>query len=262
MCYDHHDSLPQVTQRKKFDRSDSLDDLLLEEGAKTFPRRASLVDGTTEDDIDYFSRAMSISSNTTHEVRSRASSHSSIRRKPSYIRVYGTGLVIATALVMYKYFFNRGDKTMNSRRGNGLAHFPLHNFERREDKNHEFGPLNNPELDRQIIWSEYDRDELHRNNGYTDSASSNEEVSGSDSDHSRDAPHMPVVFENIADFDAGPFQRGIDVPFYWHVPRSGGGTVNDVLGRCVLINLEPVLVLRIVTHRSHIFFFSIELILA
>lgn len=175
--------------------------------------------------------------------------------------------MIATALVMYKYFFNRSDKTMNSRRGNAkasLVHFPLHNFERREDKNQEFGPPVNPELDRQITWSEYDRDELHRNNGYTNpeySASSSEEVSGSDSDHSRDASYMPVVFENIADFDAGPFQRGIDVPFYWHVPRSGGGTVNDVLGRCVLMKFEPLHVLRIVTHGSYIVVFSIELIL-
>ncbi|KAL7540245.1 hypothetical protein ACHAXR_009968 [Thalassiosira sp. AJA248-18] len=33
------------------------------------------------------------------------------------------------------------------------------------------------------------------------------------------------------------FQRGIDVPFYWHVPRSGGGTVNDVLGSCLHLTL-------------------------
>jgi len=33
------------------------------------------------------------------------------------------------------------------------------------------------------------------------------------------------------------FQRGIDVPFYWHVPRSGGGTMNDVLGTCFHLTL-------------------------
>ncbi|KAL3805043.1 hypothetical protein HJC23_003271 [Cyclotella cryptica] len=225
---------PKVTQRKKFDRSDSLDDLLLEEGAKTLPRRASFVDGTKEDDIDYFSRAMSISSNACHGSRSRASSHSSVRQKPSAIRVYMTILVVVTAFIVYKYFLERGDKTTNSRRGNAnlrLPRFPLQNFEGRGDKYHEFGPIVNPELDRQ----EYARDEQHRN--WPEYSASSEEVSGSESDRSRDALRMPFVFENIADFDAGPFQRGIDVPFYWHVPRSGGGTVNDVLGSCLKLVL-------------------------
>jgi hypothetical protein len=63
-----------VTRRKKFDRSDSLDsleELLLEEGATTLPRRKHLGvrsghcdDDDEDDEIDYFSRAMSASSNS------------------------------------------------------------------------------------------------------------------------------------------------------------------------------------------------------
>lgn len=63
-----------VTRRKKFDRSDSLDsleELLLEEGATTLPRRKHLGvrsghcdDDDEDDEIDYFIRAMSASSNS------------------------------------------------------------------------------------------------------------------------------------------------------------------------------------------------------
>ena len=42
---------------------------------------------------------------------------------------------------------------------------------------------------------------------------------------------LPTKFDALADVDDLLFQKGIDVPFYWHVPRSGGGTMNDILGR-------------------------------
>jgi len=68
---------PAVTRRKKFDRSDSmdeLDDIMMEEGSKTLPHRKSRGirhhgDDEDEDEIDYFSRAMSISNN--HGTNSR-----------------------------------------------------------------------------------------------------------------------------------------------------------------------------------------------
>ena len=47
----------------------------------------------------------------------------------------------------------------------------------------------------------------------------------------QDDIQLPPVFEVLANVNDLLFQRGIDVPFYWHVPRSGGGTMNDVLGR-------------------------------
>ena len=42
---------------------------------------------------------------------------------------------------------------------------------------------------------------------------------------------LPSTFDALANVDDLLFQKGIDVPFYWHIPRSGGGTINDVLGR-------------------------------
>ncbi|KAL7552674.1 hypothetical protein ACHAWF_015929 [Thalassiosira exigua] len=47
---------------------------------------------------------------------------------------------------------------------------------------------------------------------------------------------LPPDFAALADVD-GPYRRGVDVPFYWHVPRSGGGTTNDVLGSCLHLTL-------------------------
>jgi hypothetical protein len=44
---------------------------------------------------------------------------------------------------------------------------------------------------------------------------------------------MHLALQNLANVDSGPFQRGIEIPFYWHVPRSGGGTISDVLGSCL-----------------------------
>ena len=48
---------------------------------------------------------------------------------------------------------------------------------------------------------------------------------------------VPPVFDGLANVDDMLFQRGIDVPFYWHIPRSGGGTMNDVLGSCLHLTL-------------------------
>jgi hypothetical protein len=48
---------------------------------------------------------------------------------------------------------------------------------------------------------------------------------------------VPPVFDGLANVDDMLFQRGIDIPFYWHIPRSGGGTMNDVLGSCLHLTL-------------------------
>jgi hypothetical protein len=39
---------------------------------------------------------------------------------------------------------------------------------------------------------------------------------------------LPEKFGALADVNDILLQSGI--PFYWHVPRSGGGTMNDILG--------------------------------
>jgi len=53
----------------------------------------------------------------------------------------------------------------------------------------------------------------------------------------RDAVQLPSNFQSLANVDDKLFQRGIDIPFYWHVPRSGGGTMNDLLGSCLHLTL-------------------------
>jgi hypothetical protein len=34
-----------------------------------------------------------------------------------------------------------------------------------------------------------------------------------------------------------PVKKGVDIPFYWHIPRAGGGTVNDIFGECLSLAL-------------------------
>eukprot|EP00585_Thalassiosira_rotula_P021327 CAMPEP_0196217686 /NCGR_PEP_ID=MMETSP0912-20130531/34908_1 /TAXON_ID=49265 /ORGANISM="Thalassiosira rotula, Strain GSO102" /LENGTH=350 /DNA_ID=CAMNT_0041495175 /DNA_START=72 /DNA_END=1124 /DNA_ORIENTATION=- len=53
----------------------------------------------------------------------------------------------------------------------------------------------------------------------------------------REAVQLPSNFQSLANVDDKLFQRGIDIPFYWHVPRSGGGTMNDLLGSCLHLTL-------------------------
>jgi len=60
-------------------------------------------------------------------------------------------------------------------------------------------------------------------------------------DIDRDAVHvgmeLPSVFENLADVNDLPVKKGVDLPFFWHVPRTGGGTVNDIFGGCLSLTL-------------------------
>ena len=42
---------------------------------------------------------------------------------------------------------------------------------------------------------------------------------------------LPKSLEHLADVSRGP-PDSTDVPFFFHVPRSGGGSVKDILGRC------------------------------
>ena len=45
---------------------------------------------------------------------------------------------------------------------------------------------------------------------------------------------VPSVLEtNLADLTDPPDDSGVDVPFFWHVPKSGGTTAKEYYGRCL-----------------------------
>ena len=48
---------------------------------------------------------------------------------------------------------------------------------------------------------------------------------------------LPEAFENLADVDDLPVRKGVDIPFFWHIPRTGGGTVGDIFGACMGLTL-------------------------
>jgi hypothetical protein len=48
---------------------------------------------------------------------------------------------------------------------------------------------------------------------------------------------LPPSFNTLADVTDLPVRKGVDAPFYWHIPRSGGGTVNDIFGGCLSLTL-------------------------
>lgn len=47
---------------------------------------------------------------------------------------------------------------------------------------------------------------------------------------------IPNEFDNLADITDFPISKG-EIPFFWHIPRSAGGTVNDIFGRCLGLTL-------------------------
>jgi len=55
--------------------------------------------------------------------------------------------------------------------------------------------------------------------------------------HKHIGVRIPAPFLNLADIDDLPVVRGRDLPFYWHIPRTGGTTMNDILGSCLKLNL-------------------------
>ena len=44
---------------------------------------------------------------------------------------------------------------------------------------------------------------------------------------------LPEHFDHLSDVLELPVKKGVDIPFFWHIPRTGGGTVNDIFGECL-----------------------------
>lgn len=57
------------------------------------------------------------------------------------------------------------------------------------------------------------------------------------SHHDHAGVELPAAFQVLADVTDLPVRKGVDAPFYWHIPRSGGGTVNDIFGGCLSLTL-------------------------
>ena len=198
-----------VKQRKKFDKSDSMDDLekiLLEEGANTLPHRKQggvcLREDDGEEEIDYFSLAMSVS-------KPKKS-----KQKEKFMWRHGALFLVLTfvlTLCRIPRKINNPVALSNERESidgveKGLIYDVLQIKKERDkvsDKAHLVEHADMGALDR------------------------------SDQKRDRHSMQLSPVFDALANVDDLLFQQGVDVPFFWHVPRSGGGTMNDVLGRQV-----------------------------
>lgn len=190
---------PAVTQRKKFDRSnslDSLEEMLLEEGVKTMPRRKQERfrcrngDEDDDDEIDYFSRAMSTSSNAGFEG-SRRSNRKSLFGMRRAAAIGGISIVLTGGYTIY--------------RSPGKKKFSMH-------------------VERPPGITDANRVGRMNANGLVGSE-------GADSmNYQYHDIRLPQKFESLADVDDVQFPDDTTVPFYWHIPRSSGGTVKDVLG--------------------------------
>jgi hypothetical protein len=216
-----------IKRRKKFDKSDSMsdiEDILLEEGENAPSHRqqrgsrgGQLYDDDN-DDIDYFSRAMSVSNN-----------HSGLRRmrKSIIVSYFGRGkrskmgcliFAMAVMITIYRLPQNRGNFSARPRNKDGQH-------------------IGKKSLVYDSIQHGDDQVFGHSIDAIVDSNAHLEESVGIlGADRSRQAivqydTQLPPVFEALANVGDPLYQRGADVPFYWHIPRSGGGTMNDILGR-------------------------------
>lgn len=213
-----------ASRKKSDDPMSDLEDILLEEGANTLShrhRRGGRGGHDTvgdDDDIDYFSRAMSISNN--HKGLGGWRKSKKEKRQVKTARLGCLVFIMAAAFALYSM----------SQKESG-------NYIKRQNKNRGFRAGkrgrsydssqhgNGQDLDYAII---ADGDRLEG------------AVENSDQKQKHSVQYnlqLPPVFNDVANVDDLFYQKGIDLPFYWHIPRSGGGMMNDVLGRCLHLTL-------------------------
>lgn len=213
-----------VKQRKKFDRSDSLDsleDILLEEGSGTLSRRKQIgvrasshcvVDD--DDEIDYFSRAMSDSCNSG--IRG---SRRSFRRNRATV-LGGISLALTVAFtIAFTIVYRSPAKKKFGWKGSSLGHESVQISDFATD-------ATDDDIERQAGYTDASRlgkisKQVAVESEAVDSIYSEQEIL----DH---GIRLPEKFGALADVNDILLQSG--TPFYWHVPRSGGGTMNDILG--------------------------------
>ncbi len=215
---------PAVTRRKKFDRSDSLDsleDILLEEGAKPLPhryqhgiRRSRHVDDEDDDDIDYFSRAMS-ASNNNGMGGSRRSKQKSLSGRNKAAIMGGLSIILTVAFTIYRMPAKLNKRSTFRQHHNEqiLEYYPdaIDDDIERQASVNRFGQIKN------------NVNVVAAGVGYQDSTNQQQKFLVDDI-------RLPRKFDALADIDGNLSPGGTYVPFYWHIPRSSGGTMNDVLG--------------------------------
>ena len=228
-----------VKRRKKFDKSDSmsdLEDILLEEGSKTMSRRqqngsrGGHYDDDDDDDIDYFSRAMSVSNNHNGSGGLWKSKDKRYFLQSKAARMACLIFVLAIIFTIYyrmpkkkenDYYEILPNKGGFNAGKEGRFYDSIH---------HGNGQVFDYATDAMV-----DSDAYHGGRaGIPDADRLGQETAGLGQEQNhpvQDDIQLPPVFDVLANVNDLLFQRGIDVPFYWHVPRSGGGTMNDVLGR-------------------------------
>jgi hypothetical protein len=192
-----------VKRRKKFDRSDSIEDILLEEGSKISSNiKRTGQNSHDEDEIDYFSRIMGKSN---YSPTKKSKQKKKIWQSTT-LRVGGAFLLMTITIALYRMPSNEKSNT-----------------ERRHDPMSRNGQVIDHSTNALIDVSDIPRTR--------DISVQSRPITA------EDTSQLPSQFQALANVDSGPFQKGIDVPFYWHVPRSGGGTVNDILGSCLHLTL-------------------------
>ena len=226
-----------VKRRKKFDKSDSMSDLeeiLLEEGSKTLSHRQQSssrgghYDDDDDDDIDYFSRAMSVSNNHNGSGGLRKSKDKRYFWQSKAAKMACLIFVLAITFTIYRMPKKKENDYYEILSNKGT-------FDAGKGRFHDFIHHGNDQFFDYATDAMVDSDAYHgRRPGITDADRVGQETAGLGQEQNypvQDDIQLPPVFEVLANVNDLLFQRGIDVPFYWHVPRSGGGTMNDVLGR-------------------------------
>jgi len=56
-------------------------------------------------------------------------------------------------------------------------------------------------------------------------------------DNKHEGIALPEAFDDFADLRGSSFRKRKDMPFFWHIPRVGGATMNDILGGCLSLTL-------------------------
>jgi len=204
-------------RKKSDDPLSDLEDILLEEGVNTMSHRRrgnGHNNAGDDDDIDYFSRAMNQNGSGGWRKSKKKKSESKTAKMGCLF------CIMAITLSIYRMSLRESVnyiKQSNKRSfKTGVHGKDLHYDTKANDVNNE------------VYYGDDGGDRLGQ--------------LVKESDEQRKYPvqyevQVPPVFDGLANVDDMLFQRGIGIPLYWHIPRSGGGTMNDVLGSCLHLTL-------------------------
>ena len=225
---------PRIERRKKFDRTDSddLEELLLEEGQSVKRSGSSTIDNDEESTIDYYG---SPGSSPTGSPRGKKRSRRDDKNKGSTTRTIGLFILLSAIIAVYR-MPSSNNNTRDGRYQDEIEfrvansdRDPYDNFDNvgRNIQDHNNGQV--------LDYTDNNNNGNYEDQQYDNNAMISAEIDAADTFDTMDKQYLnvqlPAKFDALANVDDMLFQKGIDIPFYWHVPRSGGGTMNDLLGR-------------------------------